>query len=98
MAYDSICLIDCELPSVTQNKPRVYVRLLQWIKVLHLHLIINNSGLMEKHSESLDQHDSCNFENTQDCADVVLSDFENSFTSQNFLSTKDFLLQTQAIV
>ena len=53
---------------------------------------------MEKHSESLDQHDSCNFENTQDCADVVLSDFENSFTSQNFLSTKDFLLQTQAIV
>ena len=28
----------------------------------------------------------------QECADVVLSDFDNTFTSQNFLSNKDFLL------
>lgn len=53
--------------------------------------------IMESVLDSQDQHhDSIN--DTQDCADVLLSDFDNTFTSQNFLSNKDFLLQTQAIV
>jgi len=45
-----------------------------------------------------DSQDQLQMSNTQECADVVLSDFDNTLTSQNFLSNKDFLLQTQAIV
>ena len=43
-----------------------------------------------------DSQDQLQMSNTQECADVVLSDFDNTLTSQNFLSNKDFLLQTQA--
>lgn len=39
-----------------------------------------------------ESQDQLQTSNTQECADVVLSDFDNTFTSQNFLSNKDFLL------